>query len=691
MTAASLCWSVVDAAEALELLARAAGLPVRTAGGGSAQRGEPLPSAAARLGLDAEAINASYVEVRSLLRSAGPAVIRVGLDQLLIVVGPSGRRIRIVLPNQRIGRVRLQTLVDTVASTTELPIAAETERIVDEIGVPPRRRGTVIRALLRDRLRSRRLDAGWLIRLPPGTSFRAQLAATGARRRALLLVLTHAFQYVLTLGAWWLLGRAALLGHLDRGWLSAWALMLFTVIPLQLLAFWLQGSLAIQVGALLKQRLLAGAFRLQPDEIRREGAGQLLGRVIEAEAVESLALGGGLLAGLAGLELLLALVVLGIASPLMALLLVGWTLVAGALATAYFARRRDWVRMRVSLTHDLIERMLGHRTRLAQQIRERWHDGEDEAVERYVQSSALMDRLGIRLLAVVPRGWMLIGLCGLTPLFVTGQSTATLGVAVGGMLLAFRALDRLTNGLWNLVGAAIAWQQTSAVFHAAGRGAPIGSVEPARSSVETAALTPLLEATNLRFTHRGRTEAVLDGCSLSIARGNRMILQGESGGGKSTLAALLAGLRTPESGLLLFDGLDRHTLGPDGWRRHVVLVPQFHENHLTLGTVAFNSLMGCEWPPQEDGFVRAETVLRELGLGVTLDRMPSGLLQTIGETGWQLSHGERSRIYLARALLQNPDVLILDESFAQLDPETMQLALDAVIAHAPTVLLIAHP
>ena len=83
-------------------------------------------------------------------------------------------------------------------------------------------------------------------------------------------------------------------------------------------------------------------------------------------------------------------------------------------------------------------------------------------------------------------------------------------------------------------------------------------------------------------------------------------------------------------------------------------------------------------------------MLRELGLGTTLDRMPSGLLQTIGETGWQLSHGERSRLYLARALLQNPDILILDESFAQLDPANMHLALTPSTAR-PAVLLIAHP
>jgi ATP-binding cassette subfamily B protein len=121
-----------------------------------------------------------------------------------------------------------------------------------------------------------------------------------------------------------------------------------------------------------------------------------------------------------------------------------------------------------------------------------------------------------------------------------------------------------------------------------------------------------------------------------------------------------------------------------------VLVPQFHENHLVLGSVAFNVLMGVEWPPSQENFDRADAVLRELGLGPTLDRMPSGLLQTIGETGWQLSHGERSRVFLARALLQNPDVLILDESFAQLDPENMKLAIEAVTTRRSSVLLIAH-
>ena len=71
--------------------------------------------------------------------------------------------------------------------------------------------------------------------------------------------------------------------------------------------------------------------------------------------------------------------------------------------------------------------------------------------------------------------------------------------------------------------------------------------------------------------------------------------------------------------------------------------------------------------------------------------MPGGILQMVGETGWQLSHGERSRLYIARALLQGPEVLILDESFAALDPETLRGTLGYVLERAPTLIVIAHP
>jgi ATP-binding cassette subfamily B protein len=73
--------------------------------------------------------------------------------------------------------------------------------------------------------------------------------------------------------------------------------------------------------------------------------------------------------------------------------------------------------------------------------------------------------------------------------------------------------------------------------------------------------------------------------------------------------------------------------------------------------------------------------------------MPQGIHQLIGEErgAWVLSHGERSPLYIARTLLQNADLIILDESFGVLDPENMEIALRTVLRRAPTLLVIAHP
>lgn len=80
-----------------------------------------------------------------------------------------------------------------------------------------------------------------------------------------------------------------------------------------------------------------------------------------------------------------------------------------------------------------------------------------------------------------------------------------------------------------------------------------------------------------------------------------------------------------------------------------------------------------------------------LGLGELLERMPGGLWQMIGENGWRLSHGERSRVYLARALLQPAALMVFDESIAALDPENLARAIECVVARAPSLIVIAHP
>jgi ABC-type transport system involved in cytochrome bd biosynthesis fused ATPase/permease subunit len=139
----------------------------------------------------------------------------------------------------------------------------------------------------------------------------------------------------------------------------------------------------------------------------------------------------------------------------------------------------------------------------------------------------------------------------------------------------------------------------------------------------------------------------------------------------------------PESDLVL--------LGAQRWRQRVVIAPQFHENHVLMGTLAFNVLLGRGWPPRPGDLEAAQQMCRALGLGELLDRMPAGLQQVIGGTGWQLSQGEKGRLYLARALLQGADVVILDEGFGARDPATLRQCLAFVLRMAPTVLVIAHP
>jgi len=320
---------------------------------------------------------------------------------------------------------------------------------------------------------------------------------------------------------------------------------------------------------------------------------------------------------------------------------------------------------------------------------EHWHDGEDEGLESYLKASKPMDNSTTALLAIIPRGWLVLGLLGLTPAFVEDAhpTTAKIAIAVGGILLAYRALKRLTAGAWQLAGAAVAWERVSVLFQSAARPELNGSLA---SITKPPAMQPVLDARNLGFRYSERTEPVLRGCDLQISAGERLVLEGPSGGGKSTLVSLLIGLREPGAGRLLMDGLDRQTLGAQGWRKRIAAAPQFHENHVLAETFAFNLLMGRRGAPGQKDLAEAEELCHELGLGDLLARMPAGMLQQVGETGWQLSHGERSRLYIARAVLQAPEVIVLDESFAALDPENLQRAVECVTRHAKTLIVIAH-
>ena len=281
----------------------------------------------------------------------------------------------------------------------------------------------------------------------------------------------------------------------------------------------------------------------------------------------------------------------------------------------------------------------------------------------------------------------MLGLLGLLPVLAHGaETTGRVAIAVGGLLLAYRAWRRLAAGAWQIAGAAVAWQRVSMLYGAAARPDAIGSLDAPRVPDSP----PVVEACALEFRYSDRAEPVLRGCSLRVSKGERLVLEGPSGGGKSTLVSVLVGLREPNAGHVLIDGLDRETLGSAAWRRRIAAAPQFHENHVLAETFAFNLFLGRHKALAPADFEEAESICRELGLSDLLERMPAGMQQMVGETGWQLSHGERSRLYIARALLQDAEVVVLDESFAALDPENLRRAVECVVRRARSLLVIAH-
>lgn len=700
-------WPFGQLGQAIEVLARKSGLepqsvqiPVvpATITPNSSALEEWIDATAKWFGVEAERVESSYDTVDQMIRSAGPAIIQLPTNsgaKFLALLGGRKTAISLLCPNLEVATIEPDVIRTALLEPIQAQVEGEIQALIEAAGVPPRRQRRAREAAMQEPLRGWLVGSCWMLRVPAGASFWRQLCRANLHRRMLLLVLAYAVEYVLWILSWWLIGMAALEGRFDRGWLLAWALLLLTIVPFRLLGTWQQGALSVRAAALLKRRLLEGALHLEPEEIRRQGAGQFLGRVLESEAVESLALSGGFTALISAIELSAAIFVLGWGSGalFLRLLLVGWVLLTLFLTYGCYLRRQVWTADRLEMTNDLIERMVGHRTRMAQESKKHWHDGDDEALERYLEISKDADRSVLWLIALVPRGWLIVGLLGLAPVFVSGRiSPVSLAIALGGILLAYRALRRLSTGVWSLIDAAILWKKVGPLFHAAARQQAVGlPLFRAGEPIHAQNGHKLVEAHDLTFRHQERGEPVLRKCSLSLVIGDRILLQGPSGGGKSTLASLLAGLRRPQSGLLLLEGLDWQTWGQDGWRRRVVSAPQFHENYVLAETFAFNLLMGRRWPPSHDDLREADEICRELGLGGLIERMPAGLLQMVGETGWQLSHGERSLLYVARALLQRAPLIILDETFAALDPETLRRSLDCVLKRAPTLMVIAHP
>ena len=181
-------------------------------------------------------------------------------------------------------------------------------------------------------------------------------------------------------------------------------------------------------------------------------------------------------------------------------------------------------------------------------------------------------------------------------------------------------------------------------------------------------------------------ENVLEGASMTLPAGSFIAIVGSSGAGKTTVADLIIGLLRPQQGEVWIDDLPMRDVNATAWRGMIGYVPQ--ETFLFHDTVTANVTLG------DDGVSRAEveTALRRAEAWDFVAALPEGMDSVVGERGARLSGGQRQRIAIARALIRDPALLILDEATTALDPETETDIVATVgrLAGKVTVLSISH-
>lgn len=495
--------------------------------------------------------------------------------------------------------------------------------------------------------------------------------------------------------SWITVGLFSLTDDAPTGSIWGWLLLILLPIPIGAVRSWVSAKFMLRFSMLFREYLFSGVLRISRDITRRFGSAEWLARIQQFE---------GAVAGVAGLPLLLVGLVtsLGVAFGMLIYAQNAWLIAVFTVAVLiqvplgfyYFRATLELIEQELKVTTMLTEAVTGHLTRKVQ--------GRVDEEER------LLDQIFLNYESKIRKSWMygvMANWC--VPIYVTlsclviaiahepgaasgsAEAAVTVVAVVGAVYIAAGSLSSIVAIPRSLAALAIALKKLAVLYRA-----PVVFAEqqPASSTAlsrETQAERMLI-VRDLYHRYETRERPTLQGVNLEIHSGEKVMLHGASGGGKSTFAEIVAGLREPSEGTVLVGGYDREYLGDRGWERWVSMAPQFHQNHIFSGSFAFNLLLGRRWPGEPEDFEEAINLCEALGLGQLLSKMPSGINQLVGEGGWALSHGEKNRVFLARALLADTPLVLLDESVSALDPDSVQAALKYLESVDRTVILLAH-
>ena len=291
---------------------------------------------------------------------------------------------------------------------------------------------------------------------------------------------------------------------------------------------------------------------------------------------------------------------------------------------------------------------------------------ESERQHQWESTHGALTRLDVQarnLSALATNGTLFIQqLCGMATIVAGVYSIIAGNLSVGALVASYMLGSRVLAPLGQIAGLITRYQQAQLTMHSTDALMALPQERPAgQQTLERTQLHGALEVNQVTFAYAGQNAPALNNVSFTVKPGERIGIIGRSGSGKSTLARLLMGFYEPDEGQILLDNLDLRQLDITDLRQQLGYVA--HDLPLLAGSLRDNLTLGARYISD----ARMLEVAEMTGVSELARQHPQGFERPVGERGMLLSGGQRQTVLLARALLLEPPILILDEPTSHMD------------------------